>query len=112
MMSDSHGNAQMDVPQALESSASRNNAAGRQHMSTAGVPQMEAAAQDHDAGDGLGRPMPGELLMPLLSGEQPALRRLDGRQHAYVQQLTTNAVLSATMTASRALAGKCGRRAG
>ena len=111
-MSDSHGNAQMDVPQALESSASRNNAAGRQHMSTAGVPQMEAAAQDQDAGNGLGRPMPGELLMPLLSGEQPALRRLDGRQHAYVQQLTINAVLNATMTASRALAGKCGRRAG
>ena len=98
MMSDSHGNAQMDVPQALESSASRNNAAGRQHMSTAGVPQMEAAAQDQDAGNGFGRPMPGELLMPLLSGEQPALRRLDGRQHAYVQQLTTNAVLNATMT--------------
>ena len=42
--------------------------------------------------------MPGELLMPLLSDEQPALRRLDGRQHAYVQQLTTNAVLNATMT--------------
>ena len=41
--------------------------------------------------------MPGELLMPLLSGEQPALRRLDGRQHAYVQPLTTNAVMNATM---------------
>ena len=54
--------------------------------------QMEAAARVQGAGGGFVPPAHGELLMPLLHGEQAAPRRLDGRRPEHDQQWATNDV--------------------
>ena len=70
----------MDVPQMHDSVDSREN------MSTARLAQMEAAAQFPGAGNEFEQPVHGELLLPLLPGEQAAPRRLGGRPHAVDQE--------------------------
>ena len=100
-MTDSKSDASGTVSQTHDSNALRADVAERPNMYTAEVAPMEAqmtaAARFQGAGGGFVPPAQGELLMPLLHGEQAAPRRLDGRQPAYVQQLAPDEVPYAMM---------------
>ncbi len=76
MMSASHDEAHLEVPNAHESVDSRGNVAGGHQMSPAELAQMEAA------GCGFAQQLapeaatvPGELLLPLLPGDRTAPHR-------------------------------------